>query len=331
MKKARKKSASSLLRKRLTDEINKISIFSSHEHFCSEENYLTKRLDFSALFNYIILALSGSGLGNGERGQLLSEEVSESEKWKIFKPYLSRLSNLDYFNLNEIVIRDLYGLAGLNKNTYIRIGERMRKLQVPGHYRTMMKMSGVEYALVDSLSGNSEEEFSNYDRNLFGLIYRINVEWFARDYYLKRELYSIEKVFQYIDEFVNRLAAKGVKGIKLPLAVWQLNLNFQKWEVPEIKRSFELLPPRIEESTRLHRPFIDAVVYRFIFQGAKHNMIIQIHAGMQSYKAGEPYLLKNLIDTFPDAAIDIFHAGYPYDGQLAVLASMFRNVYADLC
>ena len=66
------------------------------------------------------------------------------------------------------------------------------------------------------------------------------------------------------------------------------------------------------------------------------NLPIQIHTGMQTGSGNviansRPSLLTNLFMRYQKARFDIFHAGYPYHSELAVLTKNFPNVYANLC
>ncbi|GAF70517.1 unnamed protein product, partial [marine sediment metagenome] len=75
-----------------------------------------------------------------------------------------------------------------------------------------------------------------------------------------------------------------------------------------------------------------AVIQRAI--GAK--LPIQIHTGLQGGTGNiitntNPVHLVNLFIEYPQAKFDIFHASYPYTGELTTLAKNFPNVYADLC
>lgn len=63
---------------------------------------------------------------------------------------------------------------------------------------------------------------------------------------------------------------------------------------------------------------------------------MQIHTGMQEGNENiignsDPTLLTNLIREYQNVKFDLFHAGYPYVRELAVLAKNFPNVYPDLC
>jgi len=78
------------------------------------------------------------------------------------------------------------------------------------------------------------------------------------------------------------------------------------------------------------------VIRHLIGLATDHGLPIQVHTGLQEGNANylehsKPTLLTNLFTEFPRARFDIFHAGYPFTGEVAVLAKTFPNVYADLC
>ena len=143
---------------------------------------------------------------------------------------------------------------------------------------------------------------------------------------------QLKDIYEHIDKISADLASRGVKGIKIPLAAGGgVKLNFREWSDSDVASSFAKLDDSMNVRAPELRPLIDTVVFCFVRNAIENNMLVQIHTGMQAYAAGEPYLLKELIDAFPAAKFDLFHSGYPYQGQLAVLASWFPNVYADLC
>ena len=317
------------LRNRLLSRINEIDVYSSHEHFYPESEFLEEPLDFSFLFGYLGYALSAAGMPRDRINLLQSTQIGEDEKWLVFEPYLPKVSNIDYFYNITILLRDLFGIDSLSHNTYRRVGEELRELRKPSVYEFLMNKSGVRYALVDSMQPTPAT--SKYDPKYFGLIYRIKNEWFEKQFHQENNISSTRSLYDHVDKISVDLASRGVKGIKIPFAAGGVTLNFRKWSDADVASSLARLDDSMNVRTPGLRPLIDAVVFRFVRNAVENNMLVQVHTGMQAYAAGEPYLLKELIDAFPDAKFDLFHSGHPYHGQLAILASWFTNVYADLC
>ena len=325
------KKRSKSLRMRLDGEIRRIKIYSSHEHYCPEEEYLAGRLDFTSLFGYLGYALVSSGMSREVLRQLRDSSTPEDEKWNLFEPFRERVSNLEYFREIRIVLRDRFEINDLTRATYRQAGESLRRVQQPGRYRQVLDASGIEYALVDNCQFLRLPSLPSYDPALFGQVWRDF--WINPQFYRQNGVETVADGLALIDRTIGYLAGHNTRAIKIASAASGCcPLSFKKWDDAQVRTAFTLLmadtPVASIEATL---PFKDTAVYRAVEAATQRGMMVQIHTGMQSYAAGNPYFLKNLIDAFPDTPFDLFHAGYPYSGELAVLAQWFPNVYGDLC
>jgi predicted TIM-barrel fold metal-dependent hydrolase len=71
-------------------------------------------------------------------------------------------------------------------------------------------------------------------------------------------------------------------------------------------------------------------------RAVEHRLPVQVHTGIQEGNGNfvansHPLHLVNLLVEYPDARFDLFHAGYPYQSELATLGKNFPNAYVDLC
>lgn len=67
----------------------------------------------------------------------------------------------------------------------------------------------------------------------------------------------------------------------------------------------------------------------------RKRLVMQIRTGIHEGSGNilsnsNPELLSNLFLEYPDVTFDIFHIGYPYQNELAVLAKNFPNVFIDM-
>jgi len=94
----------------------------------------------------------------------------------------------------------------------------------------------------------------------------------------------------------------------------------------EIKKTKAHFPKKLQDH-----------IAHFIFKTAcESNIPVQIHTGVQegmghNLEDSNPMLLKNLFNKYPELTFDLFHTGYPYERELAVLAKTHANVYVDFC
>jgi predicted TIM-barrel fold metal-dependent hydrolase len=77
-------------------------------------------------------------------------------------------------------------------------------------------------------------------------------------------------------------------------------------------------------------------MHQVIQRAIEIDLPIQIHTGLQEGSGNflvnsNPLHLVNLLIEYREARFDLFHAGYPYQGEMATLGKNFANAYVDLC
>jgi predicted TIM-barrel fold metal-dependent hydrolase len=84
------------------------------------------------------------------------------------------------------------------------------------------------------------------------------------------------------------------------------------------------------------KPLQDYLMHHVIRRAIELDLPVQVHTGMQERNGNflansNPLNLVNLLIEYREARFDLFHAGYPYRGEMAILGKNFANVYVDLC
>jgi predicted TIM-barrel fold metal-dependent hydrolase len=64
---------------------------------------------------------------------------------------------------------------------------------------------------------------------------------------------------------------------------------------------------------------------------AKYDLPFQIHTGQARVQGSNPILLVDAIEANPDTKFVLFHGGYPWIGETAVIAMRHKNVWIDSC
>jgi hypothetical protein len=94
-----------------------------------------------------------------------------------------------------------------------------------------------------------------------------------------------------------------------------------------IKRGSDVAPAEA-------KAFQDYITHLVIQKSIEYGLPIQFHTGMQ-YGFGNvlanssPLHLTNLFSAYPQARFVLLHGGYPYGGEVSVLAKTYPNVYLD--
>ncbi|MDQ2901272.1 MAG: amidohydrolase [Acidobacteriota bacterium] len=71
------------------------------------------------------------------------------------------------------------------------------------------------------------------------------------------------------------------------------------------------------------KAFEDFIMWRLTELSARHDMPFQIHTGMARVQGSNPMLLVDLIEANPKTKFELFHGGYPWIGETAVIGNRF--------
>lgn len=84
------------------------------------------------------------------------------------------------------------------------------------------------------------------------------------------------------------------------------------------------------------KKFQDHMFHFILSHLNKRGSLLQVHTGMQAgngnyIRNADPAQLSNLFICYPSIRFDLFHIGFPFYENAAVLAKMFPNVFINLC
>jgi hypothetical protein len=79
------------------------------------------------------------------------------------------------------------------------------------------------------------------------------------------------------------------------------------------------------------RDFEDFMFWHVCSLSAKYELPFQIHTGQARIQGSNPMLLVDVIEQNPKTKFILFHGGYPWVGETAVIAMRHRNVWIDSC
>lgn len=337
-----------------------VRVVDTHEHLMRESDRLKMQADPLHVFlpHYLSSDLVSSGMTLDELNSIRSGKTPLEERWQIFLPYWQKVENTGYAQAIKIAVKGLYGIDGFNSAAWKPLKEAMEKRQQAGFYRWVLRTKGgIEVSINDSLFTIDVESelqvpvmrFDNYATplsrdDLATLSARTGIP-----------IHSLDDLLEGLESEFTR-TAKQIVGVKIGLA-YQRTLNFEKSAYAEADevfnriyrtRSFrrkEVMPyPAWPIGTYSPegmsfdeaKPLQDYVVHRIIQLAERYGLPVQIHTGMHEgneniVSNSNPTLLTDLIREYKNVKFDIFHAGYPYARELAVLAKNFPNVYPDLC
>jgi uncharacterized protein len=335
-----------------------IKIVDTHEHLPSEETRVSVPVDVLSQFflHYTSSDLISAGMPEEEILMIRDPSTPIEKRWDVFEPWWEKVRNTGYSRCVEIAARDLYGVDGINRDTYRELSKRMQERNKPGLYRWVLKeKAGIDISVLDSLTGSHD-----VDRDFFAPVLRVgefvtisnryDLETYARTF--GGTVHSFSDLVSLVRNRFDSLMDKIV-GVKIALA-YRRPLFFEKRTFNEAEEAFNKLyktrtftriminPERNYSKMVLDSPgnselipMQDYLVHLAVAEAEKRGLPIQIHTGLHEgneniLSNSDPMNLVNLFMEHHDAKFDIFHGSWPYCGTLGALAKNYPNVYLDI-
>jgi hypothetical protein len=330
---------------RIKKAVNEIWIVDTHEHLQSEEAILERKksepIDFTHLFqHYIIDDLISAGYTPHVQQMVNNRTLPVKDRWEILEPFWEATRNTGYARAEIITARELYGIHEINSEHIEELSKRINDSIRPGWYLQVLKEKArIELSILDGRRADPGSELfrhvTRFDNFIFvsaaseirDLGKRYNIEIGSlRDY---EE--ALKKAFQ-------EGADAGMVAVKSGLA-YNRRIYYENTSQEEAEAIFrELIEGENPSPMGFDqvKPLQDYMMHRVLDQALEYDLPVQIHTGLLAGNSNEirnskPTDLTNLFLAYPGLKFCIFHSGYPYGGELSVLAKNYPNVYIDMC
>ena len=329
----------------LHEEIAAIPLIDTHEHIRPESTIADRAWSFFDFFeHYVSSDLVSAGMPREALETMRNPDsgLDLEQRWNLIAPYWPFVKTTGYGKAMTEYMGALFGIADINEDTYQELSRRINDARKPGWYRAVLKdKANIECSLVITWPGESVDVDLEFFRAVPILDHYAIPATRAELEALEREagctIQTLDQLLAAQEAALDACAAKGIAAVKIFLA-YRRTLHFERASKAEAARAFDriwLSQPQDLAFEDL-KPLQDFMTRTLIGRAAERNLPIQIHTGLQegngNYIANSnPTLLANVIMEYPDARFDLFHAGYPFTGELASMAKNFANVYADLC
>ena len=351
------------INERIRSEVEEILIVDTHEHIMFEAERNEYAMDFSYLFaHYNSSDLVSAGMPprlmeavrlpmhryrvawyKRRRARRLiptpeREDMSLEERWQAIEPFWEMIRNTAYAKQTLIAAREIFGVADLNRDTYLELSRAIADSRRPGWYRHVLKkMAKIDISIIDT-------EATDVDRELFAPVMRLDhfIAILSRQDLLSLEeesgtaINSLDDLVKAMRTTLQKYVANGVVGFKSALA-YERTLKYDKVSQSEAETAFNRIAShRGESSSWLEaKPLQDYMMHQVIRGTIEVGLPLQIHTGLQEGNENTitnsiPTHLLNLFVEYRAAKFDLFHGGYPYMHEWVTLAKNFANVYADL-
>jgi predicted TIM-barrel fold metal-dependent hydrolase len=217
----------------------------------------------------------------------------------------------------------------------------------------LKERAGIEISVLDPLADVDSTPLAEIDGRFFAPVLRVDgLTTPANRLDLLRlaeahdvAIHTLDDLLRAMDAAYETAVAAGAVGIKVGVA-YARPLQFAKVARADAERAFNRLSAypatiydveaRAPVSWGEARPLHDYLMHVAVQRALEHGLPIQIHTGLQEGNGNRvtnshPLLLVDLLMEYPEARFDLFHAGYPFQSEMATLGKNFPNAYLDMC
>ena len=330
---------------RISNYISDMKVVDTHEHLSNPASYMKSgRLDFMLLLqHYAAEDIRSSGMSKHAFARLLTDSLTVPEKWKALKPYWEGASNTAYNRAALLTADQLFGISDINENTVEKLSEKIKKAYQGDWYpEVLANKCNLEYVVMDS------DDHSFGDPKMFRYAKRFGEFFFAVSAKKIGDIANQQHTpIESLDDFVTALGVAFHKAMDHDCVVVKVGTAYERdlFFEDESKDKAEAVFHKImslPENSRLPyngseiKPLQDYMMHRMLDLARAANIPVEFHTGLQTgggnnIENANPTHLVNLFLKYPDVKFILFHGGYPFGGETAVLAKTFRNVYIDMC
>jgi len=322
----------------LVNQMDAFPVIDTHEHNVNESDYIAEKMDVCKLLCFAPYLIS-SGMSEKDVEECASDAVPLERRWEKLKPYLEHIKCTPGYLCARAALRDLYGFDDIADNNYRKISERLQRERKKGFYRKIIKDRCNIAAILNNV------HHLDYDRKWFTLVMYTNRfypvysrayrEQFEKEYGVA--LHSLRDLERYAERTIAEWKKLGVVAIKFTKSYW-LVMRTEKVTRADAERlfnrSFEHLGEGFTDAQA--KPLVDYMIHFLIQLAVKHDLPVAFHTGFQAsgkniITNSNPADLANIFLEYKDARFDIFHCGYPYMREAAVMAKYFPNVCVNFC
>jgi len=350
----------------LRQELEKIAIVDTHEHFILEEERLDLVLDMFYLFShYASSDLISAGMPQSVLEEIRCSNIPLDKKWEKFWPYWLKIKNTAYSKNLMIIAKDIFNIENINDRTYQLLSDRIASSNKKGWYNQVLRnKANIENCIINYLGRGKiyaspsgiEDALASIDEKLDmkipalgldmlrpvgcfdGLISIRSLKHIRRlekDYNIN--INTFNDLIKILDLSFQERIKEGIVGVKTVLAYNRI-IRYERTTQYQAEEVFNRIFTNLGEgiSWQEAKPLQDFLMHQVIHRALETGLPIQIHTGLQEGNGNiitnsNPTNLVNLFIEYPRAIFDIFHASYPYTGELTAIVKNFPNVYANLC
>lgn len=337
----------STINSEIGEYIETLKIIDTHEHLPRYENLRNREVDILSEYisQYFKYDLISAGLSQADYLKLQDLSIPLPERWEIAAPCWELCRLTGYGRHLDETVKVLYSIDRIDRDTIEELDRRFRaQLEESRYFRKILDRNNIETCLLDT-----DDYIIDCDTDCFSGICRID-QFIAPKTWddIQRmetesgiRICSLKDWMEASALLITRAINSGAKALKLGLA-YRRSLLFNRVSFSEAEDSFnpvflrKLHPEWDPKQIDIGEAAQNYMLHYLMGIANQRGITLQIHTGIQAgngndIRNADPRLMTNLFSEYPDISFDLFHIGYPFQNDMAVLVKTFPNVFVDMC
>ena len=303
----------------LYDYVVRLPIINTHSHHLSDDQFNNVNLDFILANSYASWMSPPPEPNYDARREYVLENRCNSYFHWLFKG-----------------IQALYGIKVLPENFDTLDALIKTAYQDAAYHIDALKQScGYTCVILDKCDDPGSD---NGHPEIFAPTYRVNMFMHgfskeARDHngnspydVFKQDVKSFDDYLSAMKNLICERKSMGSIALK-NAAAYERDLMYCNTDKDLASKAFN----NPNASSQDIRNFGDYIMFEITKIADELSLPIQVHTGLGILDNTRAIGIRKLLQTFPNVKFDIFHAGYPWTGDVLALLHNFKNSYVDLC
>jgi hypothetical protein len=343
-------------------ETAEFPVIDTHEHIPAEHVRTSSNWDiFSLMFeSYVGGDLLNAGLSPRALDIVQGSSATVDEKWELLRPVWPLARQTTYGRVISLSLRRFFQEDDFAHGGARRATERLRARNRPGIYPAVIRDAcGIQKVLTQR--DDCAEFLGEEEADLFALVVRPpglgTVDRSVVELQEKRvgkPLRSLAEFLESVRPLLARHARAGAVGLKI--ASWNMGLpEPASWELAGTLCGFEDFPPVSGPTVQEAEPAFDRMMNaavadvrpedHWLLCGATMHflagvaeelgLVICVHTGAAwkqwiDFRLFRPAHIIPLLAAHPGARFDVYHAGIPWQRELAMMSKIFPNCWINL-
>jgi len=346
---------------RLMDRLEKMPVIDCHEHLAGPYVGLDSYKEPIAFLSlmYMINDFWSAGAGPSEIELIQDPEAGTDQKWPLFSRLWSATQHTAYARVTKLVLEREYGIKELNRSALDKVAERLAGRDSASYLR-ILEQAHIKAVISDCLTPPKKERQAIYSGNsvlkrFLNKQFPMPANWrpaFPLPYFHEirrrdfldyvtsltgRTITCLTDYKEAVLELIKKSMTLGVIALK-DQSAYRRVIQYDLAPRSDAERLFNklLTDPQNQLAWPEAKPLDDYLFHQFMRFAQELRLPVQIHTGHLAYTGNRvdktnAAHFASILELYTSVRFDLFHANWPYLGDILFLGKNYQNVALNAC